>query len=153
MMSMTSQQEVRNSWYMYLNALRHAAELYAANECEFFRRFIIPSHPDPAEVCARMNDPEAMNGMLNWDRANPMTSLYLATVTSDAPPRKCSVPTLGLWSSGDTYLWEDQIKNSGALMDADWRYELIDNASHWLQLDQAEQVSTLIIEWLSAGRS
>ena len=69
-------------------------------------------------------------------------------VSGESEPRKGQVPTLGIWSSGDTYLWEDQIKTSGALMDADWRYERIEGGSHWVMLDRAQEVNALILDWL-----
>ncbi|WP_161599692.1 alpha/beta fold hydrolase [Pseudomonas arsenicoxydans] len=147
MMFMNTVAEVEGSWYMYLNTQPAAAALYAANDGAFFKKFIMPTHPEIDEVWSRMKDPEAMNGMLNWDRANPMAAAYLAAVNSDAVPRKCSVPTLGLWSSGDTYLWESQVKLSSRFMSAPWRYGRIEGASHWMMLDRAQQVNTLLLDW------
>ncbi len=148
--SMSSPAEVKESWYMYLNAQADAAALYAADDGRFFRTFIIPSHPEADEVWSRMKAPEAMHGMLNWDRANPMAAAYLATAANRGTPRRCTVPTLGIWSSGDTYLWEDQIRSSDVLMDSPWRYARIEDASHWVMLDRPAQVSALLLEWLQA---
>lgn len=150
-MTMESISQVSSSWYMYLNTEEATPQLYAANDGAFFKRFIIPTHPDIDEVWSRVKAPEAMLGMLNWDRGNPMAAAYLAMATSTAAPRKCTVPTLGMWSTGDTYLWESQVKDSGTLMAAPWRYLKVDNASHWLMLDQPQQVNTAILEWLSAS--
>ncbi len=148
MMNVKSVDEVKYSWYMYLNTMADTAQLYAANDGAFFRKFIVPTHPDVDEVWSRMKDPAAMNGMLNLDRANPMASAYLAAVTSTAAPRKCQVPTLGLWSSGDTYLWESQVQDSATLMAAPWRYRRVEGGSHWLMLDRPQQVTTQMLEWL-----
>lgn len=95
-----------------------------------------------------MKNPKAMRAMLNWDRANPMASLYLAAAAGQIASRKCTVPTLGIWSSGDTYLWEAQMKESASSMAAPWRYERIDGASHWMMLDHPQQVNTLLLDWL-----
>ncbi len=151
MMNVSSIADVKYSWYMYLNAQDDAAQLYAANDGDFLKKFIIPTHPDIEEVWSRMKDPRSMQGMLNWDRANPMASAYLAAATSDAAPRQCQVPTLGLWSSGDTYLWEGQMSDSAKLMSAPWRYVRIDDASHWLMLDRPQQVNTQLLEWLQVS--
>ncbi|MEC9363612.1 MAG: alpha/beta hydrolase [Pseudomonadota bacterium] len=151
MMSMSGPEEVKESWYMYLNALPETDRLYAARDGAFFRQFIIPTHPEADEVWSRMKDPRALTGMLNWDRANPMSAFYLAMVTNEAGARKCQVPTLGIWSSGDTYLWEDQIRTSDALMDAAWRYERIEGASHWAMLDAPERVSALLLDFLGSN--
>ncbi len=150
-MTMQSISQVSSSWYMYLNTEEATPELYAANDGDFFKRFIIPTHPEIDEVWSRVKAPEAMLGMLNWDRGNPMAAAYLAMATSTAAPRKCTVPTLGMWSTGDTYLWESQVKDSGQLMAAPWRYLRVEDASHWMMLDQPQRVNTAILEWLNAS--
>ena len=150
-MHMKSISEVSASWYMYLNTEEATPQLYAANDGAFFKEFIIPTHPEINEVWSRMKVPEAMLGMLNWDRGNPMAAAYLATATSAAAPRKCTVPTLGMWSTGDTYLWESQMTDSSQVMAAPWRYVKVEDASHWLMLDQPQQVNTAMLEWLNAS--
>ena len=52
--------------------------------------------------------------------------------------------TLGLWSTGDVYLTERQMTDSP--LD---RYERIDGASHWMQLDAPDRVNDLILEHLT----
>ncbi|MBK5356572.1 alpha/beta hydrolase [Pseudomonas sp. TH41] len=147
MMYMNSIAEVKDSWYMYLPTQAAAGALYAANEGAFFKQFIMPTHPEIDEVWSRLKNPEAMLGNLNWDRGNPMATAYLAALDSAAAPRKCSVPTLGLWSSGDAYVWESQVKLSSRFMSAPWRYERIEDASHWMMLDRPQQVNTLLLDW------
>ena len=144
-----SVEDVKASWYMYLNTQDDAAELYAANDGEWFRKVMIRSHPEVDEVWSRMKDPRALRAMLNWDRANPMASLYLAVAKEKLARRQCAVPTLGIWSAGDTYLWESQMKESGKSMAAPWRYARLDAGSHWMQLDHPREVSALILDWLN----
>lgn len=151
MLTLDSMADVKESWYMYLNAQADTAQLYAANDGAFLKKIIMPTHPEIEEVWSRMKVPEAMIGMLNWDRGNPMASLYLAVANNTAAPRKCTVPTLGMWSTGDTYLWESQMKDSSQLMAADWRYVKVENASHWLMLDQPQQVNAALLEWLQSS--
>ncbi|MBP6701420.1 MAG: alpha/beta hydrolase [Halioglobus sp.] len=150
-MNMDSISQVRASWYMYLDTQEATAQLYAANDGAFFKKLIIPTHPEIDEVWSRVKDPEAMIGMLNWDRGNPMAASYLAMVTNTAAPRKCTVPTLGMWSAGDAYLWESQVKDSAQLMAASWRYVKVEDASHWMMLDQPQRVNTALLEWLTAS--
>jgi hypothetical protein len=53
-------------------------------------------------------------------------------------PRKyprVAVPVVGVWSTGDHALARKQLVISGEYVDADWRYEGIAGAGHWLQLD------------------
>jgi pimeloyl-ACP methyl ester carboxylesterase len=140
---------VKENWYMYLNTQEHTAELYAQHDCKFMRESWIPSHPDLDEVASRMADPIAMNAMLNWDRANQVATFYLAHSRGELEYDHCKVPTMGVWSSGDCYLWEEWMTGSDKLMDAEWRYERIEDASHWMMLDKPEEVSRLLLDWLS----
>jgi pimeloyl-ACP methyl ester carboxylesterase len=59
------------------------------------------------------------------------------------------VPVLGIWSSGDYFLAERQMKQSALYVDAPWQYERIENSSHWIQLDAPERLNTLLIEYLA----
>jgi hypothetical protein len=38
-------------------------------------------------------------------------------------------------------------------MDADWRYERIEGASHWMMMDAAETVTNLILDWFKVTDS
>jgi pimeloyl-ACP methyl ester carboxylesterase len=59
-----------------------------------------------------------------------------------------AAPTLGLWSSGDNYLTEDPMLRSAEHVTGPWRYERIGGASHWMQLDAAERIDELLLEFL-----
>jgi pimeloyl-ACP methyl ester carboxylesterase len=60
-------------------------------------------------------------------------------------------PTLGIWPSGDAYLTEVQMTGSAEFVSGPWRYERLEGASHWLQLDRPDEVNRLVLEFL-AGR-
>ncbi len=40
------------------------------------------------------------------------------------------------------------MKASGAFVDAEWRYECIEGASHWIPLDAPDRLNALLAEWL-----
>jgi pimeloyl-ACP methyl ester carboxylesterase len=61
-----------------------------------------------------------------------------------------TVPTLGVWSTGDSFLTEEAMVASGDHVASSWRYARIDGAGHWMQLDQPERVNRLLIEFLGA---
>lgn len=142
-------ESVKENWYMYLNTQEYAAELYAQNDFRFVREILLPSHPDLDEVTSRITDPVAMNAMLNWDRANQVATFYLAHARGEMEYGNCEVPTMGIWSSGDTYLRESWMTETDNLMNAEWRYERIEGASHWMMLDEPEAVTTLLLDWFS----
>ncbi len=139
-------ESVQENWYMYMNCQTHAGELYAYNDFKFLRESFLPSHPGLDEVCDRLKDTEAMNSMLNWDRANQVLSFYLAHSMGEMNYDNCQIPTMGIWSKGDVYLSEKWVTVSKDFMDAEWRYESVEG-SHWMMLDNSEVVCRLILDW------
>lgn len=97
-------------------------------------------HPDVDRCIRDLARPRRLTAGLNWYRAN------LARVMFGAWPQ-CRVPTLGVWSSEDHCLAEDQMRNSARRMDAPWRYERIDGAAHWLPLEHPARISELALAW------
>ena len=140
---------MKENWYMYVNAMPAADVLYRAADFAYVRRWLA-THPDVEEVIGRLRDPAALRGHLNWDTANPLTLMYANSLeNTDALP-KCEVPTLGIWSGDDVYVWEAQVSNSERYMAAPWRYQRIDKGSHWVMLDNPEPVTRSLIDWLTA---
>ena len=60
---------------------------------------------------------------------------------------RVAVPTMGIWSSGDIYLSESQMMGSAQFMDAPWRYERVEGATHWLMLDRPEAINELLLDF------
>lgn len=65
-----------------------------------------------------------------------------------AVPAASEVPTLGLWSTGDAYLVEEQMVAAGRFVQAEWRYEQVEDASHWSMLDRPDHISRLLLNHL-----
>jgi pimeloyl-ACP methyl ester carboxylesterase len=42
----------------------------------------------------------------------------------------------------------ERMKMSGQVVKARWRYEQIDDASHWIPLDAPDRLNQFLIEWL-----
>jgi pimeloyl-ACP methyl ester carboxylesterase len=61
------------------------------------------------------------------------------------------MPVLGIWSTHDIALLEEQMKNSGDYVDGPFRYERIDGVGHWMQVEAASEVSRLLLEFLGDG--
>ena len=55
---------------------------------------------------------------------------------------------MGVWSSGDFALGEEQMRASAANVAGPWRYERVEDAGHWLQLEAPEQVNRLLLDFL-----
>jgi pimeloyl-ACP methyl ester carboxylesterase len=95
---------------------------------------------------ADLSRPGALTAALNWYRANVAPHLELRG--GPAVPA-VAAPTLGIWSSGDNYLTEDRMLRSAGHVTGPWRYERIEGASHWLQLDRPAQVNELLLDHLT----
>jgi len=136
------------SWYMlYFQYEGIAEESLQSEDWKLFRDWT-RDHSELPRWIADLSRPGALTAALSWYRANMNPARPgLAGVTF--PP--VTVPTLGVWSSGDAYLLEAQMIGSARHCSAEWRYERIENASHWMQLDQPERVNALLLDWLRAG--
>ena len=55
---------------------------------------------------------------------------------------------MGIWSTGDFALTEVQMTDSAAGVD-DFRYERVEGAGHWLQLDAPDRVNELLLDFLA----
>ena len=64
----------------------------------------------------------------------------------ELPPVRA--PTLGIWSTNDHYLDGERMEKSGAYVQAPWRYEVIEGASHWIPLDAPDRLNQLLLDWL-----
>ena len=134
------------SWYMLLFQFTGVAEQWLSQDDWANLREFGASHPDLDRVLADLARPGALTAGLNWYRANlPPESL----VTPPPPFPPVQAPTLGLWSSGDLALTEAAMTGSAAHVAAPWRYERIEGAGHWLQLDAPDRVNELLVDFLA----
>jgi pimeloyl-ACP methyl ester carboxylesterase len=100
---------------------------------------------DRDQYLADLARPGALTAGLNWYRANATPAQELERAR---PFPAVAAPTLGIWSSGDNYLTEEGMLGSGEHVTGPWRYERIENAGHWLQLDAPERVNELLVDFL-----
>ncbi len=132
------------SWYMLLFLYEGLAEeLLMADDWAFTREFV-RDHPELEHWAPDLSRDGALTAALNWYRAN-----VDPRKPQPAWPR-IGVPTMGVWSSGDHYLVEAQMRDCAEWMDAPFRYERIDGASHWMQVDVPGQVNALLLDWLAS---
>jgi pimeloyl-ACP methyl ester carboxylesterase len=85
--------------------------------------------------------PGRLKAGLNYYRAN--TRIFLC---GDAANTR--VPVMGVWSSGDRFLAEGQMRDSARYTDASFRFERIEGANHWLQLSGADKFNPLLLDYL-----
>jgi pimeloyl-ACP methyl ester carboxylesterase len=101
------------------------------------RHAVNPNQPSPA----------LLKHALGVYRANlPPESLI-------APPRELPPVTahaMGVWSSHDLALTEENMTNSAKYVAGPWRYERVEGAGHWLQLDASGEIDALLLDFLNS---
>jgi pimeloyl-ACP methyl ester carboxylesterase len=134
------------AWYQLLFQFEGVAEqLLPRDDWKLFREFL-RGDGDLDRYLTDLSRPGALVAGLNWYRANLAPERELA----DRPPVPAvTAPTLGVWSSGDRYLTEDGMLRSAEHVTGPWRYERIEDASHWLQLDRPDEVNELLAGFLA----
>jgi pimeloyl-ACP methyl ester carboxylesterase len=135
----------RLSWYMLLFQFEDIAEQWLSNDDFANMRAFGAGHLGMAQVVADSSRPGALTAGLSWYRANVPPESLVAPALAFPP---VTVPTMGIWSSGDAYLVESPMRDAGSQVSASYRYERIDGASHWMQLDATDEVNRLLLEFL-----
>ena len=141
----TGIEQREKSWYMLFFQYEGIAEdALRANDWKLFREWT-RNHSELPRWLEDLSRPGALTAALNWYRANVNPA---RPGLEGTPFPAVKVPTLGIWSTGDAYLTESQMIASKSFVAGDWRYERLENASHWMQLDQPARVNALVLDWL-----
>ena len=135
----------RLAWYMLLFMREgHAEEILTRDDWQWFRD-LFNHHSEMETWLGDLSRPGALTAALNWYRANVDVETW--TREGWVMPN-VTVPSMGIWSTGDEYLTEVQMVDSANFVDASWRYERLHGASHWMMLDRPEAVSELLLDFL-----
>jgi pimeloyl-ACP methyl ester carboxylesterase len=139
-------QQFEKSWYILFFQFKDVAEqLFMKNDWTLLKEW--SRHHDECEKWIKdLSRPGALTAAMNWYRANLSPGIFPA-MPLQIP--NIQVPTLGIWSSGDAYLTEEQMIRSGEKVTGSWRYVKVDGASHWLQLDRPDVINKLLIEFFT----
>jgi pimeloyl-ACP methyl ester carboxylesterase len=142
-------EQYARSWYMLLFQFPGIAERWLSNDdWANFRSW--SGHPDADRIVAELEANRSLTPALNWYRANvPPESLLSPPVV--LPP--IEAPVMGVWSSRDMALCEAQMTRSASHVQGRWRYERVENAGHWLQLEVPEVVNGLLLDFLAASEA
>jgi pimeloyl-ACP methyl ester carboxylesterase len=134
------------SWYMLLFQFEGIAEQWlSADDWTNFKACF--AHPEADAVAPLLARDGALTASLNWYRANVPPST-LVEPPLEVPP--VTAPALGIWSDGDRFLTEEQMTGSAGFVSGTWRYERLDGAGHWMQLEHPDAVNRLLLDFLPA---
>lgn len=132
------------SWYMLFFQLPRIPEKFLLNRraMEGFMRSRSAPELAEAEVKA-IQQPGALTAALNWYRA-----MLLGDPRETS--RKVTVPTMYVWSDDDIALKEKGARLCGDYVDAEYRFEVLTGASHWLLDERPDTVADLLLDWVGA---
>jgi pimeloyl-ACP methyl ester carboxylesterase len=139
----TSRQAL-SSLYMLLFQLPWLPERLLLSKRAISGLMATRSAPELAEAEMKaIQQPGMLTGALNWYRGLPFSSPRVAR-------KKVTVPTLYVWSDDDVALKEKGARLCADYVVGDYRFEVLEGASHWLLDEQPETVADLLLEWLAA---
>jgi epoxide hydrolase 4 len=103
------------------------------------------SEEELARYRAAWSQPGAVHAMLQWYRA------ALRARPERPESTRVRVPTLLVWGTQDRFLGREMAEPSIARCDPG-RLVLLDEAGHWVQHEEPERVSRLLLEFFAEGR-
>ena len=134
-------EQKRKAWYTVFFQLRYIAEAVTkARDWAVFRKFTA-RHPEIEHWIRDLSRPGRLTASINWYRANLLRVLF-------GRSSRCAIPVMGIWSSDDVALAEDQMINSARYVDNSFRYERLDGYSHWIPLDAPDDTGALILDFI-----
>jgi pimeloyl-ACP methyl ester carboxylesterase len=140
--------QIRKSWYMFFFQLPYLPETlirllnwnWLAQVLKSSSRPGTFSHDDLEIYRQAWSQPKALTSMINWYR-----SVMQKPPTPPETPR-ITVPTLLIWGAQDKFLGWELAQPSIDLCD-DGRLVFFEEATHWVQHEESEQVNELIVEF------
>jgi len=91
------------------------------------------------------SQPKAFRSMINWYRA------FVQKQPTPPSNLRIKMPTLLIWGKQDTALGQEMAQPSIDLCD-DGKLVFIEEASHWVQHEEAEQVNGLMLAFLGSSK-
>lgn len=85
--------------------------------------------------------PQAMKSMINWYRGN------VKSMTRPDLPAEVTLPTLLIWGAQDQFLGKELAEKSSQFIEKG-RLVFLENATHWVHLEEADRVNALIAEFI-----
>ena len=94
------------------------------------------------EVVERMREPGRLTAALSIYRASLVDVLLRSHPAVDCD-------TLGIFSDGDRFLVESQMKRSERWVDGHWEYQGL-AGGHWIPLEQPERLARLLQDFFAS---
>lgn len=137
--------QLEKLWYIFFFQNEGVAEEWLSRDDWQGLRAWTRGHGDWESYRKALSQPGALTGGLNWYRAN----FKPASLNRTSNPPGIKVPAMGLTADGDTFLLEKHVRDCDNMIDGPWTYHRVENASHWLMLDQPNVVNALLLDFFS----
>lgn len=95
------------------------------------------------EYIRRLSEPGAMSAALNWYRSG----------RPDGKAGRIQVPTMYVWSTEDVALGSTAAFDTEQWVEARYRFEMLEDVSHWVPEEAPEALSDLLLEHLASVRA
>jgi pimeloyl-ACP methyl ester carboxylesterase len=141
-------EDLQKAWYRILFQTSGVSEdLVQRNDWYLMREMLQGGGEDFDVYIANLSPPGALTAALNWYRANlPLERLIPAGAGPQFP--QVAAPTMGVFGTGDLYLTEAAMINSKSKVSGPWRYERLEGVGHFIPLEAAHQLNTLLLDFL-----
>jgi pimeloyl-ACP methyl ester carboxylesterase len=136
--------QLLRSWYIAAFQVPGLPErLLRAQGGRRLRSFLARSGaPDPEPAVRLFADPRAATATLNWYRALRLPATVQAGLTR--------VPTLYVWSDGDTALGRRGAEGTERFVRAPYRFVVLEGVSHWVPEERPVELGELVVDHLLA---
>lgn len=133
------------SWYMGLFQLPVLPEWLLGQPRVVGRLLGSPGSPRTTASAAFLADRDAARASLAWYRAAARSVLGRGE-----PPGPVRVPTTYVWSDGDVALGRWAAEHTGAWVEADYRFVVLEGVSHWIPDERPAELARLALERMPA---
>lgn len=139
--SMTQSPQLLKSWYMIFFQLPAIPELVLRRFPGVLHRALAATGMDRAlraRVVEEMIEGGALTGGINYYRGLPLSSPWTLG-------QKVRVPTTHVWSRGDVALVRRGADLAEDFVDAPYRLEVLEDATHWIPDQDAPELAAIIV--------
>ncbi len=139
-------QQVRSLYILLFEHPGIAEEWLLRDDARALRHWT--GHPDIEAVLADIEQNHSLTTHLNWYRASITARNWVS------PPPVLPViapPTLGIWSTNDLALTEQQMLASAAFCANGFEYQQLAGAGHWIPLEAPGALAGHLVRFLADG--
>jgi pimeloyl-ACP methyl ester carboxylesterase len=138
--SMVRSSQLFHSWYMLFFQLPALPEMGFSRMEKQNRKALSRSGLNEDAIdryVTPMKQPGAARAAINWYRGLPLSRPMKGKIT---------VPALYVYATKDAFLGRKAADLTGNYVEAPYRYEVLEGATHWLPEQNADAVAELVLE-------